>query len=455
MPFTFFDLIYWTLFNMISFVIAKFLIQDLRIRIKESVYIILASLLFGILSILILWLAPDFFAFDALIFIPLALLYFCKIKSYSVKKAITLVFITLFLAVVANMFMVVVHVLVIIQPQYLESANAIQISAIDFLGIMPFVALNHGFAILVTVLFVKLTKRWRERINNNEKAQTVLAVISTALIMIMSISAAIMQFQNEFVDFITSWELYFLFGFSATTFISFYFYMRSEREKMALRQKETEQEALQYYTQQIEQQQRIVRQFKHDQQNVLLSMEGYLETDNLAGLKEYFYSRIKVATEAITKDNFTLDRLSNIKIPEIKATLAGKLMIAQSAGIDTAFEARDEIDHIAVDSLALVRMLGIIMDNAIEELTTLGTGKIDVACYKTGGGVTFVVLNTCRADIQKLHELGQIGFSTKGEGRGLGLNNLADIAASHENITLQTNITGGNFIQKLRIGGTE
>jgi len=229
--------------------------------------------------------------------------------------------------------------------------------------------------------------------------------------------------------------------------------MMSFKTKLALRQKEAEQEALQHYIQQIEQQQYIVRQFKHDQQNILLSMEGYLEANNLTGLKEYFYTQIKVATEAITKDNFTLDRLSNLKIPEMKAALAEKLMIAQSAGINTALEAPDEIDHVFVDSLALVRMLGIIMDNAIEELTTLDAGELAVACYKIGGGVTFIVQNTCRPDIQKLHELEQVGFSTKGEGRGLGLSNLAHIATAHENITLQTNIAGGNFIQKLRIGG--
>ena len=126
----------------------------------------------------------------------------------------------------------------------------------------------------------------------------------------------------------------------------------------------------------------------------------------------------------------------------------------QSAGISTTLEAVDEIDDIPINSVALVRMLGIILDNAIEELTVLGKGQFMIACYKFGGGLTSIVQNTCRPDIQKLYTLKQAGFSTKGEGRGLGLSNLTEIVESHSsNITLQTSIADGNFTQRLRIGG--
>ena len=129
-----------------------------------------------------------------------------------------------------------------------------------------------------------------------------------------------------------------------------------------------------------------------------------------------------------------------------------KLMVAQNLDIDTTFEADGEIAHIPVDSVALVRMLGIILDNAIEELETLGQGKLLVACFKTEESVTFVVQNTCRPNIPQLHQLEQAGFSTKGEGRGLGLSNLAEITNSYPEIALWTSIKDGNFIQKLTVG---
>ena len=101
-------------------------------------------------------------------------------------------------------------------------------------------------------------------------------------------------------------------------------------------------------------------------------------------------------------------------------------------------------------------MLGIILDNAIEELEVLGKGQLTVACYRRKNMIAFVVQNTCRSDIQQLHELTQPGFSTKGTGRGLGLGNLAEfVTAYSDKFSLQTSIQDGHFIQKLWIGDTE
>ncbi|MCL2426593.1 MAG: GHKL domain-containing protein [Oscillospiraceae bacterium] len=204
----------------------------------------------------------------------------------------------------------------------------------------------------------------------------------------------------------------------------------------------------------IEQQQTATRKFKHDYQNILLSLEGFFESNDFPGAKDYYYSQIKATSEIITKDNFTLDRLIQIKIPEIKGLLIAKLMMAQSNGINTSVEVEDIIDNISIDSVAIVRMLGIILDNAIEELRELDSGKLAITCYKINTGVIFVVENTCRSDIQALHELEQYGFSTKGNGRGLGLNNLSElVAANASNVALQTSIVDGCFIQKIVVGG--
>jgi len=452
MPFTFFDLLYWTMFFSASFILAKILVQGWKLHLKESVYIALASLFNALASIILsIWVSH---VWGAPISMFLLFFYFFKIKSYSVKKSFTLTFLVTMIASVANLLMLAV--ISFLFPVYfaLVAAVPLPMSFHFFLQLMPFVLVIIAVTTLVACLFVKATRKLRERINQSEKAQTVLAIIAVSILALMQIATTIMYYQNEFLEFVTSWEIFFLFGFSFAILVSFIFYTRSLKERMALQQKEAEQAALQEYTNQVEAHQGIVQRMQHDIGNVLSSMEGYLVADDLAGLKEYFHTRIKPATEIITKDNFTLARLSNIKIPEIKVTLAGKLMEAQSAGIDTTVEATDEIDHIPVDSVVLVRMLGIILDNAIEELTTLGTGKLIVACYEVNDGVTFVVQNTCRADIQKLHELAQVGFSTKGKGRGLGLNNLTEIADAHpDNISLQTIIKDGNFTQKLRIGG--
>ena len=444
------------LLHSLVFICAKILTRDWKLRAVENIYIIPATLLSVIIvDVVVLFFAVGFIVHNLLsvVYAFIVFFYFRKIKSYSSKKSSALTLFSKMIAGGSNLF--VLTITNILFPGYLE----IDLSAshhdyfYQFIRDIPFLLANGIVIVLNTFLFIKLTAKLRERVNQNNKVQTVLAIISIFILVVMQLSTSIIQFQNEFIAYITSWEIFFLFGFSVTVFVSFYFYTRALRERGALQQKEAEQEALQYYTQQIEQQQTILRQFKHDQQNILLSMEGYLETDNLPGLKKYFYENIKTTTELITNDSFTLDRLSNIAVPEIKAILASKLMVAQSIGIDIAFEANDKISHVPVNSVALVRMLGIIMDNAIEELETIGQGQLTVACYKTESSATFIVQNACRPDIQKLHQLEQVGFSTKGEGRGLGLSNLTAIAAAYpDNITLHTSIEDGNFTQMIQIG---
>jgi len=234
--------------------------------------------------------------------------------------------------------------------------------------------------------------------------------------------------------------------------VCFTFYARFQKSQATLREKEIEHKTLLYYMDECEHQQTAMRKFKHDYQNILISMDSFLEEDDLPGLKQYYTTKIKAASDVITKSDFALEALSKIKVRELKGVLTAKLTMAQNLGIDTIFEADEEIDHISMNSVTLVRMLGIILDNAIEALDALGKGQLRAACLKTGGGVMFIVQNDCSSDMPKLHRLQQAGFSTKGEGRGLGLNNLWELAGTCPNVTLQTNISDGKFIQRLMIG---
>jgi len=229
--------------------------------------------------------------------------------------------------------------------------------------------------------------------------------------------------------------------------------LRREHEmRNELLRKDAEHRKVLSYTQEIEQQYNYARKIQHDYQNILTSLYSYIEDGNVDSLKQYYVEKIESAFSDTAKNLFTLEGLSKIKISGIKGILAQKLMKAQRIGICTEFEAKDEISSVSVDTVSLVRMLGIILDNAIEELLELGAGKLSVACYKTCGGVTFVVQNSCRKDIPELSALKKSGFSTKGSDRGLGLTILSELSSEYDNVTLQTIISNEKFTQKLGIG---
>jgi len=437
-----------------TFIAAKILTRDLKIRQKESIYIVIAILIYAIVEIIPLIHTMSIELVVLLPLVPFILLfiYFLKIKHYPYKKSFTLMTIAVMIATVVNLL--VILAISAISASYFEIINSLTLQSPLYLVLQttPFLLVFNIITALITLLFVKLSRGLRERVNRSEKTQTVLAIISGAVIVFMTISTTIMQYQNEFLDFIVSWELFFAFALSIVVFMSFNFYVRSEREKIARQQKETEQEALQYYTNQLEQQQLDVQKFKHDQQNMLISMKGYLETENLVGLKNYFYSQIARETEAITQSDFQLKSLCKIKIQEIKTILATKLFAAKNMNIAVELQVVEDIDYIPGDSIVLVRMLGIILDNAIEALIELQSGTLLVACYKDKGNIVFVVQNTCSPNLPPLSQLNQLGYSTKGDDRGLGLNNLYELIDAHPSIVLQTNITDGNIIQKLSIG---
>jgi len=451
MTVTFFNILEWLIVMLFYLVVPKLLTQDWKFRLKEGMYLLLSAIALVVFSILLLYFSIDLHLWTPIALILILLIYYCKLKSYPFRKAVTFTFLATMLINLSNMLVF----------QFLVFAGEAVVSSLGtdahtfWSAALPFLLLDGVLVISLTLLFVKVSRKLRNRINQNKRVQTVLAWISGSVRLLFKLADIIMHYQAEVIVFIVSWQLFFLLGFTATIFVSFLFYVRSERTKVALREKIAEQVALQAYTSQTEQQLTSIRKFKHDYQNILLPLVGFVQEKDWIGLEQYM-PKVKAVSTIITKDNFMLENLSKIKVPEIKILLAAKLMLAQNISIDihTTFEAHEEIEHIPVDSVVLVRMLGIILDNAIEELTALGAGRLMVACYKVGNGITFVVQNTCRPDIQPLRELKQVGYSTKGENRGLGLSNLAELVAAHsDSLSLQTSITDGNFIQKLRIGG--
>ena len=235
-------------------------------------------------------------------------------------------------------------------------------------------------------------------------------------------------------------------------FTSFFWKKHILAKRTAQRYAE-EQKRLQYYTDELERYQVGVRKFKHDYQNILLSLDAYVENGDLVELRQYYCTSIKPASHVITKNSFALDGLDKIKIRAIKSFLTAKLLLMQNTDMDirTCFEANENIDYIPLDLVALVRMLGILLDNAIEELTELSHGELFVSCLKWDAGITFVVQNTCRPDLPSSQQLWQTGFSTKGNDRGLGLSNLSELVDTYANVTLSTKISKNSFRQELLI----
>jgi len=279
--------------------------------------------------------------------------------------------------------------------------------------------------------------------------------VISALILFCFLFVVSLQLHSASDTIITlfSWSSGFIVIYALATSICFAFYIRTMRAKQTAREKELEQRALLRYIEEALTNQKAMHQLRHDFSNVLLSFETFIDKEDYSGLTAYYRTQVKPTTETIIQNRFALEGLEHIKPSEIRGILTAKLALAQNQGLDVTFEAREDIAHIPVDSVVLVRMLGILLDNAIEALSEVPDGRLLVGCLKLGSTINFIVENTCPPDMPSIRRLSQTGFTTKGAGRGMGLNILAELSDALPNVTLSTNIRDGNFIQILEIGG--
>ena len=452
--FTIYNYLGTVYFVLSYFAIAKILTLDWKLRLKENIYFILAALFSAAVSVINRDISEAFTHIlgDATIVLS-AYLYFKMLRVYSHKKTIILTFIASYI----NLIMTYVVILIFsfsfpyhdasFTPDFLpyDGSMLFSIEALQILSYLP-------IFVSVTLLFTWLSRKIRVTINQSDYLQTILMYIGIFIFCSFHIVMTILRYL-QYVDWLVSGTVLILAISCMVLLLGFYLYTMYMNIRHERQQKEYERKSLEYYVNELERQQVAMRKFKHDYQNILLSLDGFIDEGDLDGLRQYYSSTVKKASGIITKDHFTLEGLHRIKPREIKSILAAKLMTAQNLdmNIRTAFEADQDIDRIPLESTALVRMLGIILDNAIEALTELGGGELRVACLKGASGVTFIVQNTCKSDIPPLYELLRPGFSTKGESRGLGLPNLSELVDAYPNVMLKTNIDKGSFTQRLSI----
>lgn len=244
-------------------------------------------------------------------------------------------------------------------------------------------------------------------------------------------------------------NFFFFLLYLCLSILAFSFYYRTMNVKVEMIKKESDYQALMEYTESMENQYKEVRKFRHDFQNILTSIDDYILSEDFSGLKNYYLNEIKPTSEEISDMNFKLTELQNMRQREIKSVLALKLITAQNAEIEVDLEVKEGIEDIPLDAIVLVRALGILLDNAIEALEKLKTGKLTVAIFKNKQEIQFIIQNDCKEHLPSIQQLKKEGFSTKGENRGLGLSNIKEMLDKYPNVVLKTTIKNQLFSQQL------
>lgn len=168
----------------------------------------------------------------------------------------------------------------------------------------------------------------------------------------------------------------------------------SSNQKLAFetKEKEIKQRAMQLYIHDISKQNQVSCQFKHDYINILSSLECYIEAGDMADLKVYYEETIQSTDQLLDIDN---TRLADLQ----------------------------RMDH------------------------------LDIAFFSKGNEIQLMIRNTVRTIIEPLYQLKEPGFSTKGDGRGLGLSTVETLVNQSSILFLETTIDSNYFLQNLTIVG--
>lgn len=225
-------------------------------------------------------------------------------------------------------------------------------------------------------------------------------------------------------------------------------YSLSETSKLQSTRKDLEQAQL--YNKTLTILHDNIRAFKHDFNNIVQAIGGYISTENIEGLRKY-YSQLL----ADCKDSNNLNVLdpSVINEPSIYSLITSKYHKATELGITVNLEIFLDLTTLNMKIYEFTRIFGILLDNAIEAASECEQKEIKIIIQKEASRSRqlAIVKNTYKdkqVDTEKIYEK---GFSSKPNNTGLGLWKVRQILKSNSNLNLYTSKDNEYFSQQLEI----
>ncbi len=191
-----------------------------------------------------------------------------------------------------------------------------------------------------------------------------------------------------------------------------------------------------------------VRNLKHDMKNVLFTLSHLIENSKDTRLKDYFQQTINPYFQKELKKNDLYTSLQQIGDEQLKAFLYYKLTSGFLDNINIHFSMEQKFNEDLfineIDFLDFIRILGIFLDNAIEEAENTVSKELEIYFSQYHNTYEIQISNSIRAEKKVIP-----GLSDKGLGRGNGLLIVQNILKKYPNITLNSYTDHGKFIQSL------
>ncbi|MBP3708671.1 MAG: GHKL domain-containing protein [Clostridia bacterium] len=195
-----------------------------------------------------------------------------------------------------------------------------------------------------------------------------------------------------------------------------------------------------------------LRGFRHDYANFIQALNGYIQMDDLDGIKDL--------SKSITKDCISIRNMGTLDFkiinnPAVYSIIINKFYSAQDKNIQMNVEVMIDINSIKMSVYELCRILGILIDNAIEAAEKCEDKVINIRFIKDAkvDRKLIIIENSYynkEVDVEKIFEKGVSSKESIGNEHGLGLWIIRKILRKNRNVNLYTT-KGELFCQQLEV----
>ena len=399
---------------------------------KKKKYIYIFSI--SLLSILISFFVPE--PYNVFINYGFIFVFLIKYFQYNILQSISAIIAPLLLFGLLNSLLLNPFLKII--DQTYESGFNTPIYRVSYLIGLYLIM----FLVIFMLRHIKLKLNFNLKLNR----KTLLVILTNFILGVLTF--VIQAFLNLF--YINSIPILFtLFNFVllfAYFFISFYSLTKAMKLDIATRDLENAES----YNNSLTILYDNVRGFKHDFDNMVNIIGGYIQVNDIDGLKKYYSSLEKDCSKVRNVQMLNPNIINN---PGIYNLIVSKYKKATDLDITINFEFFFDFDNLHMPIYEFSRILGILLDNAIEATKECKEKQINLIFRESRKQRVQIVIieNTYlnkEIDTKKIFEK---GFSGKENHTGIGLWEVNQIIKKNNNIVLKTTKDEKYFKQELQI----
>ncbi|MFD1419218.1 sensor histidine kinase [Companilactobacillus keshanensis] len=321
-----------------------------------------------------------------------------------------------------------------------------------------FIGLTVIVTVMLALVFIIVVSQFRDRITQTrlqiehyhlgKRVFMISLSVFISLIVIMTIS----DFQEVTATIQAALIIIFtiLIGF---TYWQVTFFIKTFALQTEAKEKIERNEQLNNYLTLVQKQYTELRKFKHDFQNIMLSLNQVLEDNDSKQLKYYYSALLSEEKDLNSVQNGRITQIQAIDNDAIRGLLIQKFFSAKARDVNINFEL-DQKHYKIKPNISIVRALGILLDNAIEHVQNSEDKTVTCAFLKTGKTLEITVDNKINEDVN-LNQIFDCGFSTKKNHTGFGLTNVKELVDHSEDLFLDSKIIHNHLMMTLIVLGSE